>query len=224
MPEFDLDSLKKTWQEQPVQDKYNDNEILKMLNRNSRNYMKYIFWISVAEFAFFTLFGLYYLIQREEENSFVKLLEKLGIHKTAEIEHNLNTIYFIIKLISLVVTGYFVIKFYKNYKKIKVEENLKNFIITIIDFKKTVNEFIVTNIMLFVGLIFTLTLLVFYTVRYQNIELDSSTITGFVSAIFFSTFICTILIWLYYRVIYGIIMSKLNKNLKQLKEIESQEL
>ncbi|WP_407404796.1 beta-carotene 15,15'-monooxygenase [Chryseobacterium sp.] len=223
MPEFDLDSLKKTWQEQPVQDKYNDNEILKMLNRNSRNYMKYIFWISVAEFAFFTLFGLYYLIQREEENSFVNLLEKLGIRRTLEIENNINSIYFIIKMISLVVTGYFVIKFYKNYRKIKVEENLKNFIITIIDFKKTVNAFIITNIIIFVGLIFTLTFLVFYTIRSQQLQLDSSTIIGFVFAIVISTSICTILIWLYYRVIYGIIMSKLNKNLLQLKEIESQE-
>ena len=43
MPEFDLDSLKKTWQEQPVQPKYDDKEILQMLNRKSRNYIKYIF-------------------------------------------------------------------------------------------------------------------------------------------------------------------------------------
>ena len=74
MPEFDLDSLKKTWQEQPVQEKYNDNEILTMLNRNSRNYMKYIFWISVAEFAIFSVFGLYYFIQGNENNSFLIFL------------------------------------------------------------------------------------------------------------------------------------------------------
>ena len=48
MPNFDLDNLKSTWQKQLVENKYNDNEILKMLNKKSRNYMKYIFWISAA--------------------------------------------------------------------------------------------------------------------------------------------------------------------------------
>lgn len=53
MPEFDLDNFKKTWQEQPVQEKYDNTEILQMLNKKSRNYVKYIFWISVVELLFF---------------------------------------------------------------------------------------------------------------------------------------------------------------------------
>ena len=65
MPEFDLDSFKKTWQEQPVQKKYDDNEILKMLNRKSRNYVKYIFWISVAEFLLFSVMGIFYFFQND---------------------------------------------------------------------------------------------------------------------------------------------------------------
>lgn len=224
MPEFDLDSLKKTWQEQPVQDKYNDNEILTMLNRNSRNYMKYIFWISVAEFAIFSVFGLYYFIQGNENNSFLILLEKLGIHKNPEIEYNLDAIYFTVKIITLIVTGYFVIKFYKNYRKIKVDEDLKNFITRILNFKKTVNAFIITNIILFVMFTLTLTLFVLYTISSQNLILESSTITGFILGFALSTVICVLLIWCYYRLVYGIIMTKLNRNLNQLKEIDSQEI
>jgi hypothetical protein len=72
MPEFDLDSFKKTWQEQPVQEKYDNNEILQMLNKKSRNYVKYIFWISVFEFLFFTLIGLFYIIQ--ERNPTLSLI------------------------------------------------------------------------------------------------------------------------------------------------------
>ena len=47
MAEFDIDQLKKTWQEQDKEQLYNKNEILEMLNQKSRNYVKYILWISI---------------------------------------------------------------------------------------------------------------------------------------------------------------------------------
>ncbi|WP_435522887.1 hypothetical protein [Chryseobacterium indoltheticum] len=136
MPEFDLDSFKKTWQEQPVQPKYNDNEILKMLNKKSRNYMKYIFWISVVEFLLFSVLGVFYLIQNNEADSFLSILEKMGVHKDSQLITKLDNIYLIVKILSLIVTGFFVFKFYQNYRKIKIEEDLKLFILRIIAFKK----------------------------------------------------------------------------------------
>jgi hypothetical protein len=223
MPDFDLDSFKSTWQKQPVENKYDDNEILKMLNRKSRNYMKYIFWISAAEFLFFTLFGFYYIIQDKDSNSFMALLLRLGVEKNTELTNNLEVIYLIIKITTLIVTGVFVIKFYQNYRKIKIEEDLKAFITRIINFKKTVNAFILTNIVLFILFTTVFTGFVFYVVNHQNIQLDSSTKNGFIMAIIVSTLLCVVLIWLYYRLVYGIIMGRLDKNLKQLKEIDSQE-
>lgn len=223
MPEFDLDSFKKTWQEQPVKPKYDNNEILKMLNKKSRNYMKYIFWISVVEFLFFSVLGVFYLIQSNEPDSFLSILEKMGVHKDSQLVTKLDNIYLIVKILSLVVTGYFVFKFYQNYRKIKIEEDLKLFIIRIIAFKKTVNAFILTNIGLLIILISALIGFTFYILNVQNIELNASTFTGFIVGIIVGTILCVILIWVYYRLVYGIIMSRLDKNLSQLKEIESQE-
>ncbi|MGZ5265037.1 MAG: beta-carotene 15,15'-monooxygenase, partial [Kaistella sp.] len=60
MPEFDLDNFKKTWQEQEVQPKYNSTEIEAMLNKSSRNYVKYILWISIAEFLIILGMNFYY--------------------------------------------------------------------------------------------------------------------------------------------------------------------
>lgn len=223
MPEFDLDSFKKTWQEQPVKPKYDNNEILKMLNKNSRNYMKYIFWISVIEFLFFSVLGVFYLIQSNESDSFLSILEKMGVHKDSQLVAKLDNIYLIVKILSLVVTGFFVLKFYQNYRKIKIEEDLKLFIIRIITFKKTVNAFILTNIGLLLVLISALIGFTFYILDAQNIEFNSSTFTGFIVGIIVSTILCVSLIWVYYRLVYGIIISRLDKNLNQLKEIESQE-
>lgn len=223
MPEFDLDSFKKTWQEQPVKPKYDNNEILKMLNKKSRNYMKYIFWISVVEFLFFSVFGVFYLIQNNESDSFLSILDKMGVHRDSQLITKLDNIYLIVKILSLVVTGFFVFKFYQNYRKIRIEEDLKLFIIRIITFKKTVNAFILTNIGLLIILISALIGFTFYILNVQNVELKNTNFIGYIIAISISTILCVILIWAYYRIVYGIIMSRLDKNLSQLKEIESQE-
>ncbi|MCE3076858.1 MFS transporter [Chryseobacterium gwangjuense] len=224
MPEFDLDSFKKTWQEQPVQEKYDNTEILQMLNKKSRNYVKYIFWISVVELLFFSGIGLFYLLQNEESNSFLKLLERLGAQKTPEIIASFDTIYFAIKILSLLVTAYFVFKFYQNYRKIKIEENLKGLITRIIKFKTTVNAFIFISIAILIAFIITFTAFIFYAMNSQNIEPKSSDLMVVIVVIILSTVLCVLLIWLYYKLVYGIIIRKLDKNLKQLKDIDSQEI
>ncbi|MGC5742887.1 beta-carotene 15,15'-monooxygenase [Chryseobacterium sp. NFX27] len=223
MPDFDLDSFKKTWQEQPVQPKYDSSEILQMLNRKSRNYVKYIFWISVAEFLFFSVLGLFYFFQGEESDSFRKILEKLGAQKAPEIETNFDHAYLAIKILSLLITAYFVLKFYQNYRKIKIEENLKDLIIRIMKFKKTVNAFILISIALLVAFTFVFTAFIFYVLNSQNVRPDNSNLIIVIIGIIVSTVLCVLLIWLYYRLVYGIIIRKLDKNLKQLKDIESQE-
>lgn len=223
MPEFDLDSFKKTWQEQPVQKKYDDSEILQMLNRKSRNYVKYIFWISVVELLFFSVLGLFYFFQDEESNSFLKVLERLGAQKTPEVENNFEHTYFAIKILSLLVTAYFVHKFYQNYRKIRIEENLKGLITRIIKFKKTVNAFILISIVLLIAFTSVFTAFIFYALNSQNIEPTSSDLTIVIVGILVSMILSVALVWLYYRLVYGIIIKKLDRNLKQLRDIDSQE-
>ena len=223
MPEFDLDSFKKTWQEQPVQPKYDNTEILQMLNRKSRNYVKYIFWISVVEFLFFSVSGLFYFFPEEESDSFRKMLERLGAQEAPEIENNFGYAYLTIKVLSLLITAYFVLKFYQNYRKIKIEENLKGLITRIIKFKTTVNAFILISIVLLLIFTFVLISFIFYILNSQNIQPSSSNLTIIIVGIAVSTLLAISMIWFYYRLVYGTIIRKLDKNLKQLREIDSQE-
>lgn len=220
MPDFDIDNLKKQWQEQPVPDKYNNSEILKMLNSKSRNYVKYIFWISVAEFLLFLVMNVFYVFQKGGDDSFMHIMEKLGVEKTAKFEADYAHLYFIMRVVSLLVTGFFVVKFYLNYRQIHVEENLKKFILQIMKFRKTVSLFILTNILLLVFFMAILTMFVLNTMSSQNLQMDHPTFIGFLVGLGISTAISIFLIWLYYRVVYGIIMGRLGKNLEQLREIE----
>lgn len=223
MPEFDLDNFKETWQKQTVEPKYDSSEILQMLNRKSRNYVKYILWISIVEFLLILMVSVYYIYEGHEGENFLNILERLGISKTPGLEHSLDLFYSVMKIISIIITAYFVVRFFISYKKIKVESNLKVLILQIMKFKNTVNIFIVTNILLLVLITVFLTFFMFAVLSRQNIHLDSATLIGFITGLLVSLVLSIALIWLYYRIVYGIIMRRLGKNLSQLKEIEKQQ-
>ena len=223
MPEFNLDQYKKTWQEQPIEQKYSNAEILKMLNKKSTNYIKYIVWISIFEFSFFLALTIYYLFNDEDVSNYLLMLEKLGIKNSPQILSNFEHLYFAMKVLSLIVTGVFVVKFVLNFKRIKVESNLKKFILQIVKFKNTVNIFIVTNILLLVVFTVILSYFVFHTLQAQNIDLPRDTSIGLLVGLLLTTLFSVLLIWCYYRIVYGIIMKRLGTHLKQLKEIEEAE-
>ena len=220
MPEFDLDTIKKTWQEQEVLPKYRDSEISEMLNKKSRNYVKYIFWISAAEFLLFLGISISYIAKNEDTNSFLNIMTRLGIRKTEELESDFSQLYFVLKILSLVVTLFFVIRFYLSYRKIHVEASMKKFILQIISFRKTVNLFIFTNIFLLVVFTAALTFFILKTMSDQKVQMDHPTFIGFITGLMITTLLTGVLIWIYYRVVYGIINKRLGRNLKQLKDIE----
>lgn len=220
--DFDIDSLKKTWQDQTISDGYNQDEIEVMLNRKSRNYVKYILWISVAEFVIFGLINFIALFSTDFHTDFTNILNRLQIKNQSQVEFSLDRIYNWMKILSLVITGVFVVIFYRNYKKITIESNLKKFIIHILDFKKAVNLFIFSNVILLLLFIGSFTSFIIFTIRKQNIEIDNPTFWGLITGVVFSLLICIIIILLYYRIAYGIILKRLSKNLKQLKKIDSE--
>ncbi len=220
MPEFDIDNFKETWQKQNVKPKYDSTEILQMLNKKSRNYVKYILWISIVEFLLVLSISVYYLFKGDEGAELLHIVERMGITKTPALEKSLDLFYTIMRIVSFSITGYFIVRFFISYKKIKVECNLKNLILQIIRFKNTVNLFIITNILMLVLITAFLSFFMFRIISDQNVELQQSTFIGFVVGLVVSLAFSIFLIWIYYRIVYGIIMKRLGKNLAQLKEID----
>ncbi|MCG2792802.1 MAG: beta-carotene 15,15'-monooxygenase [Weeksellaceae bacterium] len=220
--DFDIDTLKKTWQDQDIAAGYDQNEIESMLNKKSRNYVKYILWISIAEFVIFGLINFSALFFADFQTDFTSILNKLQIKNQSEIELSLDRIYYWMKIFSLLISGVFVIIFYFNYKKINVESDLKKFIKHIIAFKKTVNLFIFSSVVLLILFIVSFTSFLLFTIRQQNIHVDKPTIWALVTAMALSLVICIVLIVLYYKVAYGILLQRLSKNLTQLEHIESE--
>lgn len=220
MPEFDLDSFKETWQQQPVQPKYDTSEIEAMLNKSSRNYVKYILWISLVEFILILGANLYYNFLGEDTADLMSVLGKLGIDNSDQFQNTLTQLYFSLKMVSLALTGIFVYLFYQNYRKINVESNLKKLILQIIKFKKTVQLFIVANIVLVILFTLILGIFTFTVLAQQNIQLTNPTLIGFITGLILTMGLSVVLIWIYYRLVYGLILRRLGKNLEQLQNIE----
>jgi hypothetical protein len=220
MSDFNLDDLKKSWQEQKVAPKYAPSEISEMLHKKSRNYVKYIFWISLAEFFIFFSLSIFYIFRAENDTSFLDVLKKLGVQETMQLQQKIDYLYVGLKITSLLITGYFVIQFYLNYKKIKIQDNLKLLIIQIVRFRKTVNAFIFTNILLLVIFTSILTVFILKIFTDQNISLTHPKLITFIVVAAFTTLFSIGLIWLYYKIVYGIIMKRLGQNLAELQKIE----
>jgi hypothetical protein len=222
MDNFDLDNFKKTWQEQDKQSKYSNADILKMLNQKSRNYVKYILWISIAEFLLFGGISIFYMLYDDGSDNIIKLMGRLGIVENQTIKADMAHLNFFIKLLSLVITGVFVVIFYKNYKKINLEANIKQFILQILQFKNTVKLFISTNIILLVVFNILITGFIFNNVQKQEIHLQSHDWWVAILTILATTLFSLALIYIYYKIFYGIILKKLSKNLRQLQKMEKE--
>lgn len=219
MPDFDIDSLKQQWQAQKISNPYSHSEILNLLNKKSRNYVKYILWVSVIEFLI--ILGSHLLV--DKHHSFFKIMENLDITVTDTLVQQYNAIYITMQVVSLLVTGFFIFKFYFGYKGIKIEENLKQFILKIIYFRKTVNLFIFINIVLFIIYVITLVGFVIGYSSFQNIEIESARALRFIVALSIGIGLCITLALIYYRIVYGILVKRLGKNLKQLQEMDNQQ-
>lgn len=219
MPNFDIDSLKKTWQEQPIPTAYEQEEIQQMLHKKSRNYVRYIWIISLAEFLLFLILGISYLFSNTDTNDLIFLIQKMNLYPNEAIQQQISLFMNIMKFTGLGISFAFMVRFYFNYKNIKVNDNLKNFILRIKKSRGTVNQFIIVNFILFFIHILGI---IFFISRLSYLQKGSFS-TPFLVFFGITALIGAGVLWLYYRIIYGIIMKKLNRNLTQLKEIETTE-
>ena len=85
------------------------------------------------------------------------------------------------------------------------------------------NLFILTNIVLLLAFTAVLTVFSFRVLSQQSIHLNNPTLIGFVVGLVVMTVLSVVLIWIYYRIVYGILLKRLGKNLHELQKIDSQQ-
>lgn len=200
----ELDLLKKHWNANQNFPKVSKGEISGMMHKKSSSIVMWIFIISVIEFLGLNL-ASFFLFNEDSE---------LKENNSPIFEFIVNNIDYLSGLISLI----FIIVFYIKYRKICVADNTKNLMKQILQTKKMVNYYIGINI----SIISILSLYVAISV----LSMDTDPTHGwkyylFIIGIFLFLFLIFFgIIWLYYRLVYGILIKRLMKNYQELEKIE----
>jgi hypothetical protein len=195
-----LDKYKKTWSNQPEEvHKLSKVEIYKMAHSRSTSIVKWIFIIGLLEFLIIIPF-----LFIETDTKHFEEMNILWLHKTIDI-------------ISCAIVAFFVVKFYLNYRSISSLDNTKTLMDKIVKTRRTVRSYI------FTGLSFISILILVMAFSSINNQFINETIffkIGIIAIFIFMGAIFLGLFWLFYQLIYGILLKKLNRNYKELAKLD----
>ncbi len=210
----ELEILKKDWKKnENIFDQVTEKEIYGMLHKRSSSIVKWILIISVLELLLWS--GISFLTSDE---SYSKTLKA----------YHLDTIMPVITIINYGVILFFIYLFFKNYKAINTTDTVKQLMQNILKTRKTVQYYVWYNI----GMtIFSFVLVFIFQFMYdKNIEKlvekmsdsFSPSMFYFLMILIYITVITVFigLIWMFYKVLYGILMRRLQKNYYELKKID----
>jgi hypothetical protein len=200
----ELEILKNDWKKKEnTFDQVSENEIYEMLHKKSSSLVKWILIISIIEFIVLNGFG--FLISDKEMDNFEKLHPYLSI---------------IEKINYLILIG-FIYLFYKNYKAICVLDSSKKLIKDIIKTRKIVNYYIYWNVFIssFLG---SFGFIDGFNASYHqaNPNAEELSQTGFIIIFIFSMLFVIALIFGFYKLLYGFLLNRLNKNYKELQKMD----
>lgn len=208
----DLDLLKKDWKKQEENLPHlSYDEIYKMIWKKSSSIVKWIFFISILEFL---LGAILNIVLADEE--YWQQMDK----------YDLREFTIIVYVVSYLITFYFIYKFYMNYKRISTTDSASRLMKSILKTRKTVKYYI-GFILISSGVVFLITLFLMLRnhaltaeATTKDMSFDTTQWLLFVGGTLLALTVLLGVIWLIYRVVYGILLKRLNKNYKELKKLE----
>lgn len=203
----ELDFLKNHWQKEQHFPQIKAKEIQAMAHRSSSSVVKWIFVISILEF--FLGWAISFLLPSIEyrstfEEVFVTVLE----------------------VVFYVVIIYFIYQFFASFRTIRNTKDTKSLLTSIIRSRAHVERYIKFNIYYFSVGIFTASCFTLY----EKVVEDANGSTGrlvfyvfmFVLMMAIVSFFFIFIVRLYYRIVYGLLLKRLNKNYEELLQLEQE--
>lgn len=211
----ELELLKKDWKSREVIfPRLSHEEIYPMLWKRSSSIVRWIFYISIIEFV---LPHLLYLIPTVRNS--MKIYEDMG----------LRTIFIVLTVVQYTVVLYFIYQFYKRYREISVLDNAKNLLSSILKTRNTVKHYVIFCLSLILFSIAAFMFSVYINDNFvENFDLGEKakniapeklkqTVILLIGVI---GVMLTLFMGAIYFLLYGLLIGKLNKNYKELKQLE----
>jgi len=184
--------------------KFSALEIYKMAHSKSSSIVKWIFIIGILEFVI--LNSLYFFMDMEEA---YKQYKKMG----------LEDFVFYSQIVAYAILFYFLAQFYLNYRQISTTDSTKQLMKKILKTRKTVRNYVFFNLS-YLGL--TMIVVTIASIKINIDHLNNKQILLVVFLMLIATIIILGLFWLFYQLLYGILLKKLNRNFKELAKLESE--
>lgn len=209
----ELELLKKDWKKQEGNYPHlSYDQIYKMLWKKSSSIVKWIFVISILEFLLWAIITILFA-----DNEYWNEMERIHLKKFT----------IVLYIIHYGITFSFIYKFYKNYRKISATDDATLLMRNILNTRKTVKYYIgyVLISTALTSLVYT-----YFTFHYHSLNTaveDTSKYTFtmgqwaiFIGLVLLFLLVLLGLIWLFYRLLYGILLKRLNNNYRELKNLE----
>jgi hypothetical protein len=210
----ELELLKKDWQKDNNKyPKLSYNEIYKMILKKSSSIVKWIFIISLLEFVFW---GIITFALKDTES--MKRFES----------YNADAIIIPLTIVGYIILAYFFYLFFRNYRTISVTDSAKVLMENILKTRRTVKQYVAFNLIFLV----ISTIVVLFIEFDKDTELisqvEQASANGEVFKFYAMIIFATVLILavaigvllVFYWLVYGLLLGRLNKNYKELKKLE----
>ena len=195
-----VDNLKEIWNSQAESKiNFSESDIYKMIHKKSASIVKWIFYISIVEFIVMIVVPF-----------FLK-------DNTIDMErmHMLN-FYNIANVLSYVIAVVFIYLFYKNFTEISVQDTSKKLMSDILKTRRIVKYYV--GFQLFLGGIVSLILII--KSKDESLLNINQTMLWVIALV--GVIIVLFVMWLFYMLIYGVLLNKLNTNYKELVKFEKE--
>lgn len=209
-----LDLLKQSWNNENRFRMIPKDELYDMAHKKSASVMKWILLVSITEFLVWFLIPLLFSDDASDEGS--QLVISLGLDVVLDV----------ISYVHYTVMIGFVVLFYRNYKKIQLKDSSRKLMGDILRVRKTIMYYINLTIFLII-LRGVVSFWLYFTKNPEMVDLferlDKADklwimviIIAVIALIFFG--LIALIVWLYFKLVYGILMKKLYRNYEDLKK------
>ncbi len=208
-----LEFLKQNWKKQEENlPRLSYEDIYQMIWKRSSSIVKWIFVISIVELLLSTLLS----IGLADGNFWADMEE---IH--------LKNFTIGLYVVSYLITFFFIYRFYRNYCKISVTDDAATLMKNIIKTRNTVKIYI-AYVLISEGV--TAIIVAYFTLKNHTALQDAENVAKynfealdwlkFIAAGLLLLGVFLLALWLFYKLIYGILLNRLKRNYKELKKLE----
>lgn len=203
----ELDFLKEHWSKQTDYPIKTRAEIKKILQKSSSNTLKWLIGANIFELCFFILIGLLFGNSAEDQ------IDAESIYWLSKLDYVIYALPIIFSLI-----------FISLIRKINTNNSVSGLISSVIKARKLLNIYIYINFSIFIGIIYYSIYLSLTSEQFKNVnsaELSPTvTFTILIITCVLISIVYMLIIWGFYKLLYGRFLKRLNQNLDQLKDME----